>query len=65
MQLHEKCPSCNDYVVFNQMHRTFIEKTLRKEHLKFKCVNCSAEIFSHRSHREIRLHREGVLSLDE
>lgn len=65
MQIYEKCPSCKDNTVFNQIHRTFLEKILKNNYLKFKCVDCSAEIFYHRAHRDIRLHRDGVLCLDK
>jgi hypothetical protein len=63
MQIFIQCPSCDESVTCNKIHRTFFDKLLNKQYYKFRCTNCSAEVFSHRSHQEVKLHREGDLVL--
>ncbi len=55
MQIIEKCPFCHESSVFNQIHKTLKEKTVKNKYLKYKCLNCSTEIYSHKTHRDVKM----------
>lgn len=60
MQLMENCPSCKKAKVFNQIHRSLIERVFWKNYYKCKCASCGAIVFSHRTHRKVILRKEGM-----
>ncbi|GAL02234.1 hypothetical protein ACFFLZ_07410 [Photobacterium aphoticum] len=64
MQFYEQCPSCQRQAVLIQIHRSFLDKVLRKDFLKFRCAECSAEIFCHRNRKDLRLHKAGADTAD-
>ncbi|MGF1687841.1 hypothetical protein L4C36_14310 [Photobacterium japonica] len=64
MQFYEECPSCHQKAVLIQIHRSLLDKILKKDYLKFRCAECAAELFCHRTHKDIRVHKEGADTAD-